>query len=373
MKKSTTIGIFIAFFIFQNAFGQGKKWYVSDAGNFNLPPWQILKFDENGQNGQVFIKDHLDWPQDILFLKDQNVVLVSNFNTNRISRFDATTGAFLDEFATGIAAPTRMKFGADGLIYVLQWGGNGRVRRYKTDGTLVDNFTSVGVIESIGMDWDGAGNLYVSSYSGKFVRKFSPTGADLGVFISQNLAGPTNIWFDAKGDLLVLDFTGNSVKRFDATGNFLGVFIANLPQGEGVNVLPNGNIVVGSGGTSSVKVYDAAGKFVADLVPPGTLGLLTPNAVVLRNEAVSTTVSVEKQAIFVVPTVGSVFQVSKMDGLETVGQIEVFNAAGGRVSAFDFSESTVWDAQNLPNGLYFLVAKLADGGLARQKILVMKD
>jgi hypothetical protein len=122
-----------------------------------------------------------------------------------------------------------------------------------------------------------------------------------------------------------------------------------------------------------VRIYDAAGKFVTDLVPPGTLGLRTPNAVVLRDEAVSNTVSVEKQAIFVAPTVGSVFQISKMDGLETVGQIEVFNAAGGRVSVFDFSESTVWDAQNLPNGLYFLVTKLAGGGLARQKVLAMKN
>ena len=50
----------------------GTYIYVSDAGNFNKPPWQILKYDENGQNSKVFISEDqgLDWPQDIVFLED---------------------------------------------------------------------------------------------------------------------------------------------------------------------------------------------------------------------------------------------------------------------------------------------------------------
>ena len=42
---------------------------------FNQPPWQILKFDENGEKTMKFyINEQLSWPQDIVFIEDQNVV-----------------------------------------------------------------------------------------------------------------------------------------------------------------------------------------------------------------------------------------------------------------------------------------------------------
>ncbi len=51
--------------------GQDFDIYVSDAGNFNNPPWQILKFDQNGEHPEVFIQQNLAWPQDILFSRSQ--------------------------------------------------------------------------------------------------------------------------------------------------------------------------------------------------------------------------------------------------------------------------------------------------------------
>ena len=33
-----------------------------------------------------------------------------------------TMGVYIEDFATGIGGPTRMKIGADSLLYVLQWG-----------------------------------------------------------------------------------------------------------------------------------------------------------------------------------------------------------------------------------------------------------
>ena len=84
------------------------------------------------------------------------------------------------------------------------------------NGSFVDEFTSTGVNTRIGLDWDTSGNLYVSSYNGKFVQKFNTSGEDLGKFISSNLPGPTNIWFNTAGDLLVNDYNGGAVKRFDS-------------------------------------------------------------------------------------------------------------------------------------------------------------
>lgn len=264
---------------------QANQIYISDAGNFDQPPWRIIRADLDGGNAEVFIDQNLAWPQDIVFIEEAGTVLVSNLNSGRIDRYDAETGAFIDIFASGIGGPTRMKIGDDGLLYVLQWSGTGRVLRYQLDGTPLGNFTSVGVTQSIGLDWDSGGNLYVSSYNGDHVRRFGPDGADLGLFIQSNLAGPTNLRFEADGNLLVLDYDGGAVRRFDANGAYQGVFIGGLSQSEGIAELPNGDLLIGNGGTGAVKRYTAQGAFVEDILSAGTAGLVRPNAVVLRADA----------------------------------------------------------------------------------------
>jgi len=264
------------------AFGQNLEIYVSDAGNFSSPPWQILKFDEHGENPQVFINQNLAWPQDILFLEDSNTVLISNLNSGLITRHDAETGAYLNNFATGIGGPTRMKIGPDNLLYVLQWAGNGRVLRYGLDGTFLDQFTGAGVAQSIGLDWDGSGNLYVASYSGGSVRKFSANGLDQGLFINANLQGPTNIWFDDAGNLLVSDYDGSAIRKFDSSGRYLSDFIQGVSRSEGVDFFPDGNILIGNGSSNSVKMYDREGNYLQDFIPSRSGNLQTPNAVVIR-------------------------------------------------------------------------------------------
>lgn len=281
-KKTFMILALSVLLLSTNTFGQDLEIYVSDAGNFSNPPWKILKFDENGENPEIFIDTVLAWPQDIVFLEDQQVVLVSNLNSGRITKYNSSTGDYIGNFATGIAGPTRMKIGADSLLYVLQWSGNGKVRRYQLNGTFVDEFTGVGVPQSIGLDWDSNGNLYVSSYSGDNVRKFGSSGNDLGLFVTSNLAGPTNIWFNDNGDLLVSDYDGTAVKRFDSNGVFQNNFATGLSQSEGVDFFPNGNILIGNGATHSVKMYDSNGVYIEEFIPNGSGGLMTPNAVVIR-------------------------------------------------------------------------------------------
>lgn len=262
---------------------KGTFIYVSDAVKFNTGPWNIYRYDENGQSPTIFIDSGLDWPQDILFLEDENQVLISNLNSGRINRHNANTGTLLGSFATGINGPTRIKIGPDNLLYVLQWSGNGRVLRYQLDGTFVDEFTSVRVTQSIGLDWDANNNLYVSSFDGASVRKFDANGNDLGLFVTSNLQGPTNIWFDGDGNLLINDWSGNSVEQFDANGNHIKTLISSgLSQPEGVDFFPNGNFLIGSGGTKEVKLYDSNGSFLQNLVSAGLGGLVQPNAVRIR-------------------------------------------------------------------------------------------
>ena len=254
--------------------------YVSDVGG------KILKYKGAGLTGEAFVTGNLSWPQDIVFLESDNSVLISDLPGNSIMQCNATTGAFIRKFASGIAGPTRMKIGKDNLLYVLQWAGDGKVLRYQLDGTFVDAFTETGVFQSIGMDWDTQGNLYVSSYNrsaGGIVRKFDAQGRDLGIFVGpSSITGPTNIWFNTSGELLVVDYGGGSVRRFGADGKFIKNEITGLNQPEGVAVLPDGRILIGNGGTGTVKMYDQNFTFLKDLIAKGSAGLGKPNAVVIR-------------------------------------------------------------------------------------------
>lgn len=350
--------------------------YVSDAGGFNVgnPPWRIYKFDENGENGEIFIDDQLAWPQDIVFLDHRNSVIVSNLNTNRITEYDADTGEYIGNFATGIGGPTRMKIGSDGLLYVLQWAGDEKVLRYDLDGNLMGRFTDLAVSNSIGLDWDGEGNLYVSSYNGGYVQQFSPTGESMGRYITSNLNGPTNIWFDEEGNLFVADWNAGAVKKFDASASYEGIFISSIGQVEGIAFFPNGNILLGDGQDGSVNLYDSEGNFIEELIPAGTLGLATPNAVVLREVVMSSVRETPEQVNFITPTIGTEFNVTTAQGARSVIEdFEIYDVQGRFIARIPYSgNSSFWNASAQAEGMYLIVARLEDGTAWRQKVVVKK-
>ena len=283
MELMKTLILFVTTLLWSaTAFCQPYEVYVSDAPNFGQPPWQILKYDENGRNPVVFITENLSWPHDLVFLEESTTVLVSNDNSGPIDRYNATTGQYLGVLTDFVIGPTRMALGPDGLLYVAQDGGNNRVRRFQLDGTFVDDFTNVGVTRPLGMAWDRFGNLFLSSYDGQLVRIFGPDGLDRGNFVNTNLTGPTNIWFRANGELLVADYDGGAVRRFDTQGVYQGDFIQGLSQTEGADLLPDGDILLGNGGTDSVKRFSSLGLAKGDFIPSQSGGLTQPNAVVVR-------------------------------------------------------------------------------------------
>jgi streptogramin lyase len=305
-----------------------------------------------------------------LFLEDQGIVLISNLSTGEINRHDSQTGAYINHFATGIGGPTRIKIGADDLIYVLQWNGNGKVWRYNQDGTFVDEFTATGVAQSIGLDWDAAGNLYVSSYTGDLVQKYSSTGVDLGTFIDSDLVGPTNIWFDSSGDLFVVDYSGGAVKRFDSDGNFIENYISGLQFAEGVAFNPiDDSMLLGNGGTAAVKLFTSTGTFIEDIVASGAGDLLTPNAVVLRDN----TLGVNANKPLLRLTQQSIGQTFTFDPAikSSYDVVVVYNFLGQKVKTIQLAETLQWDAAALPEGIYLMIAA-NDSSRITQKIIVSK-
>ena len=369
MKKIYFLLSCLLFFSIAFLQAQTIEIYVSDAGNFSNPPWQIAKFDENGENPEKFIGGSLAWPQDILFLEDQGVVLISNLSSDRITKHDASTGDYIENFATNADGPTRMAIGPDGLLYALQWNGNGKVFRYQLDGTFVDEFTNIGIPRSIGIAWDTEDNLYVSSYSDDSVHKFDTSGNSLGDFITTNLVGPTNIWFVDNGDLFVLDYDGGAIKRFDANGDFIGTLSGGLSGPEGVAHFANGSFLVGNGGDGSVKLFDSTGTFVENFIEPGAGNLIRPNAVVIREIPVATK-EIQVEKTFVTPSIGSHFRVNSALASDFPA-IDVYDATGKFVQTIHLHEEEVWDATSYPEGLYYLIA-IQENIKAIQKIVVQK-
>jgi len=351
MHKLYLLTILISFSSFF-ANSQDSALYVSDAGNWSNPPWQILKYDIDGQNPEIFIFEQLAWPQDILFIESDGTVLITNLNSGKVTRYNASTGAYQDDFITGLNGPTRMKIGPDSLLYILQWNGVGMVKRFQLDGTFVDDFTSVGVNQSIGLDWDTDTNLYVSSYNGKSVRKFDVNGMDQGLFIDTNLLGPTNIWFDASGDLLVADYNGTSVKRFDANGILQGDFLTGLSQSEGVAFMDDQTILIGNGANGSVKHFETNGNFIGDLVTPSFGGLIRPNAVVIRDESSLSLAELNEMTVLVNPMPNGKYQVvaNPAEPLELI----ITSATGQKVLEIEFIKETTFDPTSFSEGAYFV-------------------
>lgn len=349
---------------------QTYEIYVSDAGKFRNPPWQILKYDGNGMNPEVFINSNLNWPQDILFLDNINEVLISNLGSGCINKHNAITGAFISNFACGINDPTRIKIGPDSLLYVLQWEGNGKVLRYDLNGTYLGEFTSVGVPRSIGLDWDVHGNLYVSSFSGDYIRKFDSMGIDSGIFINTNLVGPTNIWFDMNGDLLVADYLGTAVKRYDSNGLFLNNFLSGLSNCEGVASFPNGDILIGNGGTKSVKMFNSNGVYLKDFIESGLGNLLSPNAIVIKEISTTGVKDLESfKSNILYPTMGKEFNISVNINNRVVG-IELFDLTGRLVKSLILENENRFNTYDMIDGIYIASIKLSNGKIKNEKIFI---
>jgi sugar lactone lactonase YvrE len=87
-------------------------------------------------------------------------------STNQVLKYNARTGAYVGVAASaGVSNPTDIKFGSDGLLYVLN-SGNNRILRYTATGTYVDDYVpagSGGMVHPGQMAFGPNGDLYVAA------------------------------------------------------------------------------------------------------------------------------------------------------------------------------------------------------------------
>lgn len=211
--------------------------------------------------------------------KSQGSVSEYNVTTHTWSTFQSYTQN------TGIKNPSAIAIDASGNIYVLNYNsldnGNqksksGYVTEYTSAGVLVGAAT--GIVTGLGPTTGIAinntnGNLDIAEESANSgndrIQEYTTSGALNFTLTNTNIPNPINVATDNAGNIYVLDNTNKDVVKFSSTGTYLSIPVSSgLTNPFGLYVDGSGNIYVsdsGSGGTNSIKVYNASGTLLATL------------------------------------------------------------------------------------------------------------
>jgi len=250
---------------------------------------------------------------------DLGYLLVPSFDDNRVYRYDAATGAFVDVFVPrrsgGMVEPWACIFSPwDGSLVVgaghfVSGQFIGALRFDGETGAFINQFTPQ-LIEVHGITFGPDGDLYIGQRLepgvGAISRFDGLTGEYRGDFVPAGSGGivhPVAHVFGPGGrggkrlDLYVAERSSASILRYDGeTGEFLGAFVASGSGGLefplGLVFGPDGDLYVADGGATAPAVLRfegpasrSPGAFLGEFVPPGSGGLLQPWALLFGPDA----------------------------------------------------------------------------------------
>jgi sugar lactone lactonase YvrE len=168
-------------------------------------------------------------------------------DTTRIVRIDPSGAQ--STFASGLTFATALTFDTAGNLFVADTQA-GVVRKYSPTGQSLGVFVSPGANNTYDLTFDAAGNLYVSDAGSNRIRKYSPSGQLLADFFAAGNT-PTGVVTDAGGNALVALLNSNQIRKFSPSGQDLGVFSSAV--------------------TSPFRLaFDAAGNVYVSQQPPGS-------------------------------------------------------------------------------------------------------
>jgi streptogramin lyase len=250
----------------------------------------VVRFDgATGAFVDVFVRPGaggLSATQEVL-LDSNGDLLVTGRGTSSVLRFSRRTGEPRGSFTSGyvLDAPTKMKWGPDGDLYVSQWGD----RINQTTVAVFDGQTGAFLREAtpnldrpMDLYWDDTGTLHVVSFGSRDVRRFAADGTLIDIFVpaDPNLQGPVNLWLDDSSDLLIADWSSGAIRRYDAqTGSFVGTFASGLQNVEGHAIGPDGALYIGEWGADRVRRFDATSGQSLGIFAAAGSNLGAPNSV----------------------------------------------------------------------------------------------
>jgi sugar lactone lactonase YvrE len=173
---------------------------------------------------------------------------------------------------------TGMTVGPDGNLYVAFLVQN-EVRRYTPTGQDLGLY--FGSLTPTDLAFDPIGNLYVAEQRNHLIRKYSPTGQPLGVFANQasGILAPQGVAIDADGNVYVANQGLRNVLKFSSTGQSLGVFAENLSGPQSITFDEGGNVYVAERFSGNVLRYTSMGQPLGTFVFAGGPADITFGAV----------------------------------------------------------------------------------------------
>ena len=166
-----------------------------------------------------------------------------------VLKFDSNSGEYLGTFASasGMSAPADLLFGPDGNLYVTDAGG----KIFRFDGTTG---ASKGIFATghpgdsfIGLAWDPDGNLYVAPEHGHHLDHFDGvTGASLGTLPTLETSLSTFMTFGPDGLLYVSDYFGGDVDVYNINNQEFVESIHGLNGPAGLVFSDDGDFLVSS-------------------------------------------------------------------------------------------------------------------------------
>jgi len=235
-------------------------------GDFNF----IGQFGSFGSEESCF-----DGPVDIKYHNERDLLIIAEWNNNRVQFFDARTLEFKYKFSTisdirGIALdPTNQNsllVSCDnGVIYRYTIVENWQVEEYGSKGSGKNQLlgpTGIVVDPSDGKLYVcdcGNSRIQVLSSEGKFLYSFGTKGSGNGQF-----KGPWAIDFDLQGNLMITDSENHRIQVFDTSGNYLcdfgkrGTFAGDFINPRGILVdCISGNVIVCDEGNNRVQIFNS--------------------------------------------------------------------------------------------------------------------
>lgn len=171
--------------------------------------------------------------------------------------------------------PAAIGVDAQGRVYlVANKAGYGeddsRMRVYDSVGNLLHTF-DVPAYHVSSIDFDASGNLLLADFVAGEVETWTPQGQQLATFglTDEDDWSAFHVVRAADGTLWVTDATHDVIHHLSAAGGYLGRIgtrgpaPGQLDAPHGIDVLPDGNLVVAERGNSRVQVLTPAGAPVA--------------------------------------------------------------------------------------------------------------
>ena len=185
---------------------------------------------------------------------------------------DVTTGFRTDDVVTG----------SDGTIFATDYFG-GDIYRYSAAGASLGLFAALPLQRAAFIEIDSVGNLYTTGWRDGVVRKVSPSGVDLGNFISGLPVGVSTgvmgVALDPAENVYVSLSTDNTVRKYGPDGDSLGIFASTgLSDPMGMDFDADGNLYVANRGNDTIRKFSPTG---ADLGNFAATGLADPSDIAI--------------------------------------------------------------------------------------------